>query len=130
MSQPEKNNHLQVEIHITTALKTYCFRPVPMSRLAKGTRDLWVLFTKGYRGIEGYITLEEKNRLEDFMRQHKTDAVTEDGMRFFTTTGANCLHGCNPFLPDFAIAPQVCFVALLKPIFDEKFDHEGQIYSF
>lgn len=119
----QQTNPWPAEILIVTDTKDYKFHPVPMPQLVRHNPALWALFTKDCHQVTASgISQKEKERLNDFMRLHKTDAVTENGKNFITTIGANWLHYCNPSAIEAPKAPLT--------VFDSEFDPAGELYNF
>ena len=90
---------LTAPLQLSVNGKTMMFLPVPMtngfpSRSLSASGGLWIRFLKSNgRRIE----LDEKDtsRVRAYMRQHGTEALTEDGNTAFTVAGY-VLQECDP----------------------------------
>ncbi len=71
-----------------------CLSPVPMSRMPSENAEDWLKFLKGHVP-NGSLKTGDANRMQRFMKEHKTEALT-DGIRNFTLAGG--LAYCDPSL--------------------------------
>lgn len=80
----------------TLAGKTIRFYPVPMAVMPSSNPDLWLRF-QGRHVIDTALSEETQNAIQRYMKQHKTEALT-DGTTFYTLAGG-MLAWCNPSIP-------------------------------
>lgn len=82
------------QITVTTkGGQSYTLSPVPMKRMPSSSPTDWIKFQGSHVAGTG-LTDAECEKIQGFMRKHKTEALT-DGKRSYTLAG-NMLAECDP----------------------------------
>lgn len=88
--QGARGAHVSV---FTAAGERYDLRPVPMKLMPSGSPSLWLKF-QGLHIPGALLTPEDQQRVQAFMRKHRTEALS-DGSLTLTLAGG-CLAQCFP----------------------------------
>lgn len=86
---------METLIVTTRAGKAYKFRPVPMKLMPSHTPEHWLRF-QGQHIAGSELSESEMERIQSFMRKHKTEALAvENSKQAFTLAGGRLAY-CDP----------------------------------